>query len=128
METNLAASDFLIRLNADYFLSEIDGNTVSGTGVPSAALHVNYRTADKLCTRLRARGYSHVHATDVLGNAITRETLLDLLSTNGSSTSALPTTLAELDKIPSATLKKQMKTDSEFAKRVADLYAKAGKK
>jgi hypothetical protein len=124
----LATTDFLIRLNLEYFLAAVDGNTVTGTGVPSAALHLNYETADKICTRLRTHGYSHAHATDVLGNPITREALLDLLSTNGSATSTLPLTLAELDKIPSATMKKRMKNDSEFAKRVADLYAKAGKK
>ena len=72
---NLAAPEFLIRLNGEYFLAELDGSTVTGTPVPSAAAHFSYPAADKLCDRLRQRGYPQVHATDIIGNPITREML-----------------------------------------------------
>ena len=72
---NLAAPEFLIRLNGEYFLAELDGSTVTGTPVPSAAAHFSYSAADKLCDRLRQRGYPQVHATDIIGNPITREML-----------------------------------------------------
>ena len=58
---NLAAPEFLIRLNGEYFLAELDGSTVTGTPVPSAAAHFSYSAADKLCDRLRQRGYPQVH-------------------------------------------------------------------
>ena len=72
---NLAAPEFLVRLNGDYFLAEIHGTTVTGTPVPSAAAHFGYAAADKVCDRLRHRGYPQAHATDIIGNPITREML-----------------------------------------------------
>ncbi len=120
--------EFLIRINESFFLSGVDGRQISGTPVPSAASHFDYRSADRICAGLRAHGYPQAHVTDNLGSAITREMLQAALAVERVEADDLPRTLAELDKIPSSVMKRRMRGDPEFAKRVADLYAKPGKK
>jgi hypothetical protein len=72
---NPSAFEFLIKLNGDYFLAEIDQRVVTGTAIPSAGFHTTYPAADKLCSHLRASGYPAAHVTDVYGVAITTDRL-----------------------------------------------------
>lgn len=72
---NPEASEFLVRINSDYFLAGIDGKTVTGTPVPSAGLLSPYIAAAKLCARLRATGYPVAHVTDMFGAPITLDRL-----------------------------------------------------
>jgi hypothetical protein len=113
--------EFLIRLTPDYFLASIDGHQITGTPVLSAAFHADYRAADRICAGLRPRGYPSAHVTDALGTPITRDMLLAVQTTSAKST--LPKTLAELDRIPMAEIKKRRKAEPEFVARVAELYS-----
>ena len=114
--------DFLVRLSPDgYFLAEISGKQLRGTSVPSAALHLDYLAADRIANQLRHCGWPQVFVTDITGVPVTAGMLQQIPVTVKSS---LPTTLTELDKIPSAQVKRRRKAEPEFAARVADLYAR----
>jgi hypothetical protein len=115
---NPSAFVFLIKLNGDYFLSEVDGRTVTGTAIPSAAFHTTYPPADRLCSRLRATGYPLAHVTDIAGVAITADRLEREIDKP-----TLPVSLAELDKIPAAEVRRRRKKEPDFAARVSELYA-----
>jgi hypothetical protein len=115
--------DFLVRLSPDgYFLAEISGKQLRGTAIPSAALHLDYLGADRISNNLRHCGWPQVFVTDITGVPVTADMLRQ---TPAPAKPSLPTTLAELDKIPSAELKRRRKTEPQFAARVADLYASA---
>jgi hypothetical protein len=45
------------------------------TPYPSAAMHVNYEEADRLCWFFRLRGYQNCVACDIRGNPVTPEML-----------------------------------------------------
>jgi hypothetical protein len=117
---NPSAFEFLIKLNGDYFLAEIDQRVVTGTAIPSAGFHTTYPAADKPSSNLCASGYPAAHVTDVYGVAITTDRLeresLD------KPTPPLPMSLAELDRIPAAELQRRRKKEPHFSARVADLY------
>ena len=67
--------DILIKVDQEYFVREIDGNTISCTRIPSAAFHTTYAAADRICRTLRRRHYPYAHATDIFGNPVTENML-----------------------------------------------------
>jgi hypothetical protein len=49
----------------------IDGRTIEGVTVPSAAQHYSYLRADQVCQVLRRRGYRQAVVVNVLGRPVT---------------------------------------------------------
>lgn len=112
----IAAADesmFLVRADATHFVIDVDGRTVSGTDVPSCAKHLCYLEADRLCQSLRKRHFAAV-VTDATGRPVSADQL--------AAGDPLPTTLAELDRIPATELKRKMKSDTKFRERVLNLW------
>ena len=110
--------EFLVKITADYFLSEIDGRTITGSSVPRVAAHFDYRAADRICSGLRVHGYPQCCVTDSLGRPVTADMLL-----TPPAELPVPSTVAEADKISGFERKRRMKTDKKFAERITQLYS-----
>jgi hypothetical protein len=104
---------FLVRVDQTHYVVGVDGREVSGTDVPSCAQHLPYLQADRLCQSLRKRKFPAV-VTDATGKPVTGSQLKP-----GDS---LPSTLAEVDRIPATQLKQKMKIDASFRQRVLALW------
>jgi hypothetical protein len=111
--------EFLVKITADYFLAEIHGHEITGTAVPSVAFHSDYRAADRICAGLRVHGYPQCYVTDATGKPVTA----DMLLTPPPTEPPFPLTITDLDKISASEIKRQMKRDKEFAKRIGELYS-----
>lgn len=127
---NLATDEFLVRLSFEHFVAALDsGGTVTGTNLPSGAMHFSYAEADRVAGRLRKRGYPHVHVEDVLGRPITLQMVENarIAAANVVETKPLPKTLRDLQKMPVSETKKRYKTEPEFAKRYDQIQATVGR-
>jgi hypothetical protein len=66
---------YLVRVNNERFLMELDGVNITVTDTPSCAKAFTYRTADALVRRLRTRGFVRTVITDVFGVVMTYDRL-----------------------------------------------------
>jgi hypothetical protein len=107
------AEEFLVRVDEAHFVVDLDGREVAGTDVPSCAKHLSYVEADRLCQALRKRRFKAV-VTDLTGRPVTAYQL--------KQTDSLPATVAALDRLPAAELKRRMKSDAHFRQRVFALW------
>jgi hypothetical protein len=62
---------FLVRATDDHFVQSIDGSTIDGLVVPSAAQHFSYLRADQICQSIRRHGYRAAVVTNALGEPVT---------------------------------------------------------
>jgi hypothetical protein len=115
---------FLVRINQDWLVREVDGREVRAVAIPSAALRLAYRQADELCQVLRRGRYPGAIVVNEDGVPVS---LADLHSDPTPAPSPLPRSMSDLDAIPVRELRKRIKSDPTFAQHVADLYARAGR-
>ena len=113
--------EFLIKINLDYFLSGIDGKVISGTAVPSAAFHADYRAADRICAGLRVHGYPQAFVADVTGKPVTADMLRG--EAPPPAIAALPVSLSDVRRIRSSEFKKRYLNDVAFRTRVQEIEA-----
>ena len=104
---------FLVRVDQEHYVVSIDGREVHGTTVLSCAEHLTYLQADRLCQSLRKRHFPAV-VTDALGRPVSADRL--------QHDDSLPTTVAAIDRLPAAELKRRMKSDAQFRQRVFALW------
>jgi hypothetical protein len=121
-----ADQKFLVRVNNTQFFVEVDGQDISVTDTPSYATHMSYAQADQVCQRLQRR-YRMCVVTNFFGKAMTFDEIhseLRLIAEEQAAheRAALPTTLAELSKIPAVELKRRFKGDPTFAARANELW------
>jgi hypothetical protein len=108
---------FLVRVDGSHFFIEASGQQVSATDILSAALHLSYVQADRLCQSLVRRGYRMAVVTDALGEPVTAGTLKNSQPAKDN----LPQTLTELRKIPVSVQRHRYHTDPAFRTRVDQL-------
>lgn len=116
---------FIIKVDDRYFLSAIDGRSVTGSVALSNAQHFDYRGADRICQQLRLHGYPQSVVCELTGRPVTEQTFREVIAAPPKSEPDLPKDQADIYRIPAATLKKRMRTDPIFAKRVASIFATA---
>lgn len=73
---------YLVRVNKGNFVVSIDGRTISTTPILSAAMHLDYESADKMVQDLRRRTFRESVVTDFLGQPVSADAIRSaLLST-----------------------------------------------
>src|SRR6266566_5302264 len=117
------SKQFVVSIDRGRFLRSFDGSAVSSTEVPSDALLLDYSAALSWVQRLRARHYPEAMICDGLGRYMSYERLQEVLRASRAQAASLPTSHADLDKIPAAELLKRYKTDAAFAQRYEELEA-----
>jgi len=123
METlNPEKLEFLIKINADYFLAEIHERQVTGTAVLSAAFHGDYRSCDRIASGLRPRGYPQAIVCDALGRPVTADMLALATAPEVPAKAPLPKNLAQLNALSATESRRRYKSEPDFKARVDQLY------
>jgi hypothetical protein len=63
----LDEDNFMVRINADWLVSEVDGREIRGVAIPSAALRLTYARADALCAALRRGRHKEAVVCNAMG-------------------------------------------------------------
>jgi len=63
--------EYLIRVDDCHFLHSVEDRTVNSTSVPSAATSFAYEAADRICRRLRRRGFPMCVVSNIDGRPAT---------------------------------------------------------
>jgi hypothetical protein len=126
MNATLDQQDYLVQIDHGRFLVSVDvgRGEVEITSIPSFAAHFGYIEADRTAVRLRRRGFRQSVVCSPLGLPVSANDLHAVIAAERTPADDLPRTRADLDRIPAGEMKRRMKTESVFAKRVSELYAK----
>lgn len=115
---------FLIKLDADHFVREVNGNTITTSAVPSSCPSMDYGTADAVARLLRRRRFGTAYVSDLQGRPVTGAMLREAQAADpGEATVNLPRTLKELDAMSASEWHKRMQQDPAFRARVDELEA-----
>jgi hypothetical protein len=67
----MAVEEFLVQIDAGRFVADSDThNGIAVTEIPSRALHGTYAAADKMCQKLRRRGFRAACVCNVVGTPV----------------------------------------------------------
>jgi hypothetical protein len=126
MSATLNEHDYLVQIDHGRYLVSIDvgKGEVEITNIPSFAAHFAYVEADRTAVGLRRRGFRQSVVCSPVGVPVSANDLHAVLAAQDAQANDLPRSRADLDRIPAGEMKRRMKSESVFAKRVSELYAK----
>ena len=116
---------FLVGVGEGQYVQSFDGVSVEVTSAPSAAAHFTYAEADGWARRLQKRGFPRSVVANLFGQPMTAGMVkaeLQAMVTEAAGQS-LPTTIEDLDAIPTSEQRHRYRTDPAFAQRFDELSA-----
>ncbi len=114
---------FIVSVDRGRFLKTFDGTVVESTDCPSYGLLMTYDEAITWVYRLRSRRYPEAAVCFPDGQYATYDRLRDAAYAAREKVDDLPTSHADLDRIPSAEQRRRYKTDANFAERWDSIMA-----
>ena len=105
-------------------MKSIDGNQITTSNVPSSCPGFAYDEADGIARLLRRRRFKGSYVSNLLGQPVTAAMLREAQTqVSGSEEDGLPTTRAEMDKIPANEQLRRSRTGTAFKRRFDELEA-----
>jgi hypothetical protein len=111
---------YMVRADDTHFVLNVDGRTIEGVTVPSAALRLSYLRADAACQSLRRRGYRQAVVCGVTGCPVTLAELRGEARPRAPADD-LPQTKADVHRVRAAEFKKRWINDAAFRQRVEQI-------
>lgn len=118
-----ADEKFLVKVDDGRFLQAWDGQSITVSDTPSYALHLTYAAADLWAQRLRKRRFPKAVVTNLFGTVMKYGNVRAYLRESSAAENKLPTTLKELNAIPSSEYKRRSQSDPAFRQRANELEA-----